>query len=918
MAKRYIYFFDDVADVEKRVNGSRQEVTNLLGGKGANLAFIARLGVPVPKGFTITTEACNDFYKQDPPDFPPGLWEEQEKAIARLEQETGKKFGSAEKPLLVSCRSGARISMPGMMDTVLNIGLNDVTVQAMIKLTNNPRFVWDSYRRLIQGFGAIVMGVPDEAFEKALHQMREQKGRKNDAECTAEDWQGLVDVYKKIIVDEVGEEFPQDAIEQVKRATLAVFGSWNSDRAKQYRANFKIPESFGTAVNIMSMVFGNMGETSATGVAFTRDPSTGENKLWGEFLINAQGEDVVAGVRTADPISQLNNKLPEAYKQFCEITKKLEGYFKDMQDVEFTIEEGKLWMLQTRNGKRTATAAVKIATQMVEEGLITKEEAVQRISPSDIDQLLHPHFEKKDLDAAKDKLFTKGVNASPGAGVGHIYFTADMCKKKAKEGEDVIMVRRFTKPDDIGGMIVGKGVVTQEGGAASHAAVVARQLGFPAVVGCGGISVDVENCTVTSNGVTLHEGDILSVDGTTGNVYHCAIPLTKPSLKDQKELQTILGWADEIRSREGGRESIYSGPTRGLMVWANADSPADAERAIEFGAEGIGLCRTEHMFLGDRALLVRSMILAEDEATRDKALDQLEVVQTQDFITMFKSMSGLPTIIRLIDPPLHEFLPEYDTLLQDVTILRTKKECGAQIDEKMLREKEILLEKAKSMHESNPMIGTRGVRLCLVIPGLVKMQISAILEGAMQAKQQGADPHPEIMVPLTMDARELGRVKPIYDEILAKVEQKYNTKLDVKFGTMIEVPRAALTSGEMAELAEFYSFGTNDLHQMTLGLSRDDSEGSFLQNYYEWGLFKDSPFQTIDQNGVGRLMKIAVKDGRKVRKNLVVGICGEHGGDPRSIDFCHRLGMNYVSCSPFRIPIARLAAAQAVLRNQKK
>jgi pyruvate,orthophosphate dikinase len=917
MAKRYIYFFDEVAEVEKLAGGSKDGVLKLLGGKGGNLAWIARLGVPVPKGFTLTTEACNDFYKQDPPAFPPGLWEEQEKAIARLEAETGKKFGSSEMPLLVSCRSGAKISMPGMMDTVLNIGLNDVTVQAMIKLTQNPRFVWDSYRRLLQGFGAIVLGISDEVFEKALHEMQVAKNRKGDAECTAEDWQELVATYKKLILEETGNEFPQDPITQVKMATLAVFSSWNCPRAIDYRNNFKIPHDLGTAVNIMSMVFGNMGDTSATGVAFTRNPSTGEKKLWGEYLINAQGEDVVAGVRTADPIASLEQKIPSAYKEFVEITQKLEKNFKDMQDVEFTIEQGKLWMLQTRNGKRTAAAAVKVATDMVAEGLITKEQAVARILPSDVDQLLHPHFEPSDIKAASDKIFASGVNASPGAGVGHICFTADECKKQAKEGKDVIMVRRFTKPDDIGGMLVGKGVITQEGGAASHAAVIARQLGFPAVVGCGMINIDFDAKTVTSGGVTLHEGDILSVDGTTGKVYHCAIPLTKPQLKDQKELMTILTWADEIRAEENCRESIYNGPTKGLMVWANADSPEDAKRAIEFGAQGIGLCRTEHMFLGDRALLVRKMILAENEEDRDKCLDALQVVQTKDFVNMFKSMSGLPTIIRLIDPPLHEFLPEYETLLEDVTIMRTKKELGAPIDEKMLREKETLLAKSKSMHESNPMIGTRGVRLCLIIPGLVKMQVSAIVEGACLAKLEGADPHPEIMVPLTMDVSELERVKPIYDEILEKVEKKYNTKIGVKFGTMIEVPRAALTSGEMAKLAEFYSFGTNDLHQMTLGLSRDDSEGSFLQNYYEWGLFKDSPFQTIDQNGVGRLMKIAVKDGRKVRKDLSVGICGEHGGDPRSIDFCHRLGMNYVSCSPFRIPIARLAAAQAVIRNRK-
>ncbi|EAY09020.1 pyruvate, phosphate dikinase family protein [Trichomonas vaginalis G3] len=917
MAKRYIYFFEEVGEVEQRVGGDRDKVLGLLGGKGGNLAWIAKLGVPVPKGFTITTEACNDFYKQDPPAYPPGLWEEQTKAIARLEEMTGKKFGSAEKPLLVSCRSGAKISMPGMMDTVLNIGLNDVTVQAMIKLTNNPRFVYDSYRRLLQGFGAIVLGIPDEKFEAALHNMQKSKGYKGDNDCKAEDWDELAKEYKKIILEETGSEFPQDPIEQVKMATLAVFSSWNCERAIDYRNNFKIPHDLGTAVNIMSMVFGNMGETSATGVAFTRNPSTGERKLWGEYLINAQGEDVVAGVRTADKIESLEQKIPQAYKDFVAITQKLENHFHDLQDVEFTIEEGKLWMLQTRNGKRTATAAVKVAVDMVNEGLITKEQAVNRISPAEVDQLLHPHFNANNVKNAQSNLFTKGVNASPGAGVGKIYFSAEMCKKKAKEGEDVIMVRQFTKPDDIGGMLVGKGVVTAEGGAASHAAVVARQLGFPAVVGCAGLHIDFDALTVTSNGVTLHEGDVISVDGTTGQVFKGAIPLTKPNLNDQKDLQQILKWADEIRSREGGRKSINHGPTRGLMVWANADSPVDAQRAIEFGAEGIGLCRTEHMFLGDRAVIVRRMILAESPEERDAALDELEKIQTQDFVQMFKSMSGLPTIIRLIDPPLHEFLPEYDQLLEEVTVLRTRKELGAPYDPKMLAEKEMLLSKAKSMHESNPMIGTRGVRLCLVIPGLVKMQISAILQGVAIAQKEGANPLPEIMVPLTMDVSELQRIKPTYDEILEKVQKEHGIKVHCKFGTMIEIPRAALTSGQIATLAEFYSFGTNDLHQMTLGLSRDDSEGSFLQNYYEWGLFKDSPFQTIDQNGVGRLMKIAVEDGRATRPDLSVGICGEHGGDPKSIDFCHRLGMNYVSCSPFRIPIARLAAAQAVLRNQQ-
>jgi pyruvate,orthophosphate dikinase len=918
--KRYIYFFDEVKEVEERCGGKKDGVLGLLGGKGGNLAWIARLGVPVPKGFTITTEACTDFYKQDPPAFPPGLWEAQEVALKRLEKETGKKFGSATNPLLVSCRSGAKISMPGMMDTVLNIGLNDLTVQAMIKLTQNPRFVYDSYRRLLQGFGAIVLGIKDELFEKALHEYQTAHNRASDKDCTAEDWQALVEIYKEIILKETGKPFPQDPIEQIKSSTLAVFSSWNCPRAIDYRNTFKIPHDLGTAVNIMSMVFGNMGDTSCTGVAFTRNPSTGEKNLWGEYLINAQGEDVVAGVRTADPIASMAQKIPSAFEQFVDITKRLENHFKDLQDVEFTVENGKLWMLQTRTGKRTAAAAVKVATDMVAEGLITKEEAVARIAPAVVDQLLHPTFAAEDIKKAiaENRKLASGVNASPGAGVGQCYFTAEKCKEMAKLGQKVIMVRKFTKPDDISGMLCGQGVVTAEGGAASHAAVVARQLGKPAVVGCSSISIDFDSNTFTANGQVIHEGDFISVDGTTGQVFLGKVPLTQPTFSEQKELQQILSWADEIRSRPDTRNKIYNGPTRGLMVWANADTPLDAQRAREFGAEGIGLCRTEHMFLGERAVKVQKMILATNDEQRDEALNDLGQVQTADFVEIFKSMSGLPTIIRLIDPPLHEFLPDYDKLLEEVTELRVKRQMGVEIDVAYLEEKEKLLIKSRSMHESNPMIGTRGVRLCLVIPGLVKMQINAILEGAALAEKEGFKPMPEIMVPLTMHSSELARIKPIYDTILKDVRAKYpDSKFEVKFGTMIEVPRACLTSAEMAKVAEFYSFGTNDLHQMTLGLSRDDSEGTFLQNYYEWGLFKDSPFQTIDQNGVGRLMKIAVKDGRKTRPDLVVGICGEHGGDPRSIEFCHTLGMNYVSCSPFRIPIARLAAAQAVLRNPK-
>lgn len=917
MSRRYIYAFDDVEEALQRCNGSTTELIYLLGGKGGNLALINRLGVPVPKGFTITTEACTDFYKEDPPAFPPGLWDEMQKAIKRLEDQTGKQFGSKTHPLLVSCRSGARISMPGMMDTVLNIGLNDDTAEAMINLTKNPRFVYDSYRRLIQGYGSIVLGIKDEVFEAALKDYKTKHNYKADTDCTAEDWKALVAVYKDLTLKENGKPFPQDPIEQIRTSTMAVFNSWNCERAIAYRETLGIPHTYGTAVNIMSMVFGNMGDTSATGVAFTRNPSTGEKKLWGEYLINAQGEDVVAGIRTASPIASMEQKIPEAYQQFVDITQKLEKHFRDIQDVEFTIEQGKLWMLQTRNGKRTAAAAVKIAVDMVNEGLITKEEAVLRINPSDVDVLLHPHFKDEDIKKAADKVYCKGVNASPGAGVGKIYFTSEKCKEEAKNGNDVIMVRQFTKPDDIGGMLVSKGVITAEGGAASHAAVVARQLGIPAVVGCGQLHVDFGNLTITANGITFKEGDVLSLNGTTGIVYSCAIPLTRPSLDDQKDLLQILKWADEIRSAEGGRPSIYNGPTRGLMVWGNADTPKDAETAIKFGAEGIGLCRTEHMFLADRAILVRQMILAKSDQERDEALQKLGEIQTKDFVGIFKAMSGYPTVIRLIDPPLHEFLPEYDVLLEKVTVLRTRKELGAPYDEKELAEQEELLDKTRAMRENNPMIGARGVRLCLIIPGLVKMQITAIMEGACLAQKEGADPHPEVMVPLTMNASELDKIKPIYDEIVKSTFEKYHTKFEVKFGTMMEVPRACLTSEEMAEVAEFYSFGTNDLHQMTLGLSRDDSEGTFLQNYYSWGLFKDSPFQTIDQTGVGKLMKIAVKHGRKERKDLVVGICGEHGGDPRSIEFCHNLGMNYVSCSPYRVPVARLAAAQAVLRNKK-
>ena len=808
--------------------------------------------------------------------------------------------------------------MPGMMDTVLNLGLHDETVKAMINLTNNPRFVWDSFRRLLQGYGAIVLGIPDEEFEEALKKGQEEKGYKNDADWQAEDWEKLTGIYKEIIEKHTGNPFPQDPFEQIRGAVAAVFGSWNSQRAIDYRKKFGFPDSWGTACNIVTMVFGNMGDTSATGVAFSRNPSNGEASLWGDFLVNAQGEDVVAGVRTPEPIAKLEEKMPSAFQQFVEITKKLENRFKDMQDIEFTIENEKLWILQTRNGKRTAAATVKIACDLVSEGIITKEEALKRVEPGDVDQLLHPHFTADDLKAAQPNKFADGVKASPGAAVGQIYFTSDKCQEEAKKGNDVIMVRQFTKPDDFGGMCVSKGLFTAEGGAASHAAVVARQIGIPAVVGCTGIVIDFNALTVTFGDKTLHEGDWASVDGSTGQVFVGKVPLVKPNLEDQKDLMQILTWADEVRSAPNSRKPCNGGPSRGLKVCANADTPEDATRARSFGAEGIGLCRTEHMFLGDRSAIVQRMILAENDAERDAALKELENLQISDFTAMFEAMTDLPVIIRLIDPPLHEFLPDLLIITEEVTTLRTKKELGIAIDEEELAKKEKILAKCEQLHETNPMVGFRGVRLCLVIPGLLKMQLRAIAEGACQALEKGAHPHPEIMIPLTCHNNELARIKPQYEEITNQIFKEHNADIHAMFGTMIEVPRAAVIADKMAEYAEFFSFGTNDLTQMGLGFSRDDVEGGFLQQYREWGILEASPFQTIDQEGIGQLIDMAVARGRSTRKDLTVGICGEHGGEPKSIGFCHKVRLDYVSCSPYRIPIARLAAAHACLNEMAK
>ena len=910
--KKWVFLFQEIEQAEKYVNGSWDAVRGLLGGKGANLAEMARIGLPVPPGFTVTTEACNAYQLDNK--FPAGMWDQVLDALKEVEKATGKRFGSTENPLLVSCRSGAKFSMPGMMDTVLNIGLNDDSARGMIKLTNNDRFVYDSYRRLIQMFGSVVLGMPDESFEDVLEAEKKSKGVKADTDLTAADLKELIEKFKAVVRKEKGFDFPQDPLEQLKLATEAVFKSWNGKRAIDYRRATNIPDDLGTAVNIVTMVFGNMGLDSGTGVAFTRNPSTGERLLYGDYLLNAQGEDVVAGIRNTEKIETLGGPLPEANKQFLEIVKKLEIHYRDMQDVEFTIERGRLWMLQCRNGKRTAKAAVKIAVDMVNEGLITKEEALMRVTPADVDTLLHPQFSAETKAKAKKdgRFYASGVNASPGAAVGQIYFDADLSEKMAKEeGQTVIMVRPFTKPDDVHGMLSAQGILTSEGGATSHAAVVARQFGVPCVVGASAIQIDMDKRLMVCNGVTVKEGEWISVDGTTGEVFLGKIDLTAPSLEEQTDLLTLLKWADEICATPGIRKLPEGWPTRGLMVWANADYPRDAIRARAYGAMGIGLCRTEHMFFEvTRLPIVQRMILAKNDADRKAALDELLPSQRADFDGLFAAMDGLPVIIRLIDPPLHEFLPSEEKLLEEVITMRVKGET------KGLAEKEYLLESVRALHESNPMMGLRGVRLSIAMPQIVEMQVRAIFEAAADCHLRGINAKPEVMIPLTGTVNELKWIQPRLVEIAKKVMAEKGIEFSYKFGTMIEIPRAAVTAGEMATLAEFFSFGTNDLTQMTFGYSRDDAERSFLVKYIEEGILPKNPFQTLDQEGVGALMRIAVNEGRATRNNLEVGICGEVGGDPASIDFCHRIGQNYVSCSPFRVPIARLAAAQSALKHK--
>lgn len=925
--KKWVYLYNEVERAEKYVKGDWDGVRGLLGGKGANLAEMTRIHLPVPPFFTITTEACNAYSATGK--FPEGMWNQTTRALKKIEVASGKKFGSPSNPLLVSCRSGAKFSMPGMMDTVLNIGLNDRTARGMVKLTGNERFVYDSYRRLIQMFGSVVLNIRDEAFETILDGYKRQVGAKSDTDLSASDLKVLAERFKEVTREEKGFDFPQDPMKQLELAIEAVFRSWNGKRAVDYRRATHIPDDLGTAVNIVTMVFGNTGWESGTGVAFTRDPNTGEQTMFGEYLLNAQGEDVVAGIRNTEKIASMEKELPEAYKQFMEVTSLLETHYKDMQDVEFTIENRKLWMLQTRNGKRTAKAAVKIAVDMVNEGLISKDEAVQRVSPENVDTMLHPQFENASFDVARKegRFFASGVNASPGAAVGQIYFDADTAERMAKEHkQDVIMVRPFTKPDDVHGMLAAKGILTSEGGATSHAAVVARQFGVPCVVGASSIHIDLDRRTMECNDTVVKEGEWISVDGTTGQVFLGKLSVSVPKLEEQTDLLTLLTWADEICARKGIRK-MGKTSTRGLQVWANADYPKDARRARSYGAVGIGLCRTEHMFFEpERLPIVQRMILAENVEDRKAALDELLPTQRSDFAGLFEAMvdnekdkNGYPVIIRLIDPPLHEFLPSEEALYEEIITKRIANlglYAVGKGDTKEIAELEKIHSAVKTMHESNPMMGLRGVRLSIVFPEIVEMQVRAIFEAACDVARRGYKPRPEIMIPLTGTVKELEWIQPRLEKIGETVMEEKGIQVNYKFGTMIEIPRAAVTAGEIAKLAQFFSFGTNDLTQMTFGYSRDDAERNFLVTYVEQGILPRNPFQQLDRDGVGRLMRMAVEDGRATRPELEVGICGEHGGDPSSIEFCHMIGNNYVSCSPFRVPIARLAAAHAALKNK--
>lgn len=904
MTKKWVYLFDEV-DAAEKYAGDWDGVRGLLGGKGANLAEMTRLNLPVPPGFTVTTEACIA-YLEAGEQFPEGMWEQALDALKIVERKTGKKFGDPRNPLLVSCRSGAKFSMPGMMDTVLNIGLNDETARGMIELTDDPRFVYDSYRRLVQMFGSVVMGIPDEPFEEVIAEYRNRRGVESDAELTADDWVAITNEFKALFHKHTGRPFPEDPYEQLRLAVEAVFKSWNGKRAVDYRNAAGIPHDLGTGVNVQTVVFGNMGWNSGTGVATTRNVSTGAKEIEGDYLLNAQGEDVVAGIRLTKDISHLRQDMPEVWAEFEKICEQLERHYREVQDVEFTIERGKLWMLQTRDSKRTAQAAVKIAADLAEEGLITPEEAVLRITPDQVDFFLHPQFDPAVKKAAADKgdLLATGLNVSPGAAVGMIAFDADTAEEWARnQGRDVIMVRPETKPDDVHGMLAAKGILTSRGGRTSHAALVARQFGKPAVVGVAALDLDLASRQMTVNGRVFKEGDWISIDGTAGELYAGKLQTLVPDIKDPHLLK-ILTWADGFRR---------------LGVWANADYPRDAQRARDYGAEGIGLARTEHMFFEpERLPYVQQMILTDSPEERKAALDKLLPFQRADFEGLFRVMDGLPVIIRLIDPPLHEFLPSHSELLRDVTALRTRKELGSLSadGERELAEKERMLAAVNRLHEANPMLGLRGVRLGIHMPEVTEMQVRAIFEAACQVAKEGVDVHPEVMIPLTAHVNELKVQRTALERVARQVMQEHGVEVDYKFGTMIEIPRAALTADEVAQYTDFFSFGTNDLTQTTFGISRDDAEAGFLVEYQEKGILPENPFASIDEAGVGKLMEMGVKLGRQTRPDLEIGICGEHGGDPKSVHFCHRIGLNYVSCSPFRIPIARLAAAHAVLQTK--
>ena len=875
MTNKYVYLFSE----------GNASMKNLLGGKGANLAEMTNIGIPVPNGFIVTTESCNKYY-EDGRKISDEIIGQIYECLAKLEESTGKKFGDNSNPLLVSVRSGARVSMPGMMDTILNLGLNDIAVEAMAELTNNPRFAYDSYRRFIQMFSDVVMGIEKRLFENKIDELKEKKDVEFDTDLTADDLKELAHEFKELYKKEKGEDFPSDPKVQLVEAITAVFRSWDNPRAIVYRRLNDIPGEWGTAVNVQEMVFGNKGETSGTGVVFSRNPANGEKEIYGEYLMNAQGEDVVAGIRTPLPISKLKEQDPKIYKEFEDIVEKLESHYKDMQDMEITIEEGKLYFLQTRNGKRTAQAALKIAVDLVEEGMLTKEQAILKVEPKQLDTLLHPAFYTEDLKKAVP--IAKGLPASPGAACGKIAFTADEAKDRAALGEDVVLVRLETSPEDIEGMIAARGILTVRGGMTSHAAVVARGMGTCCVAGCGTIKVDEKKRTVEVNGKVFTDEDYISIDGTTGNVYGEKIKTVAPEISGH--FATFMGWADEIRK---------------LKVRANADSPKDAKQAVEFGAQGVGLCRTEHMFFAeDRIMAVRQMITSKDLDQRKVALDKILPMQKSDFIGIYEALEGKPVTIRLLDPPLHEFLPSAD---EDIKQLA--KEMGITFDE--------LKATVQELHEFNPMMGHRGCRLAVSYPEIAEMQARAIIEAAIEVKNtKGYEIVPEIMIPLVGEIKELKYVKDVIVNTVKEVMEEKGVTLNYKVGTMIEIPRAALTADNIAKEAEFFSFGTNDLTQMTFGFSRDDA-AKFLSAYYEKKIYEQDPFGKLDQTGVGSLIKIAVEKGKATRPDIHLGICGEHGGDPSSIEFCHNIGLNYVSCSPFRVPLARLAAAQAQVRNPR-